>query len=154
MHLCADFHAGSSKEYLIFFLLYLNFRHLTNGAVIARCSQPRVGWFGWRSEEDEALLQAIGIACAMSDKRKSTNNDKEKLNSSTAEADGISFPHEDVISERGQEGAGRQVLIVDARSYTAAVANRAKGGGCECSGIVVFNTVIHLIFNHIFQIGV
>lgn len=25
------------------------------------------------------------------------------------------------------------MLIVDARSYTAAVANRAKGGGCEYS---------------------
>ena len=24
MHLCADFHAGPSKEYLIFFLLYYN----------------------------------------------------------------------------------------------------------------------------------
>lgn len=26
----------------------------------------------------------------------------------------------------------RKMLIVDARSYAAAVANRAKGGGCEC----------------------
>jgi len=26
------------------------------------------------------------------------------------------------------------LLIVDARSYAAAVANRAKGGGCECQG--------------------
>ena len=24
------------------------------------------------------------------------------------------------------------MLIIDARSYPAAVANRAKGGGCEC----------------------
>ena len=28
----------------------------------------------------------------------------------------------------------KKVLIMDARSYTAAVANRAKGGGCECPG--------------------
>lgn len=27
-----------------------------------------------------------------------------------------------------------KVLILDARSYAAAVANRAKGGGCECPG--------------------
>ena len=27
-----------------------------------------------------------------------------------------------------------RMLIVDARSYAAAVANRAKGGGCECPG--------------------
>ncbi|KFV67383.1 Myotubularin-related protein 4, partial [Dryobates pubescens] len=29
-------------------------------------------------------------------------------------------------------GAPQKLLILDARSYTAAVANRAKGGGCEC----------------------
>lgn len=28
-----------------------------------------------------------------------------------------------------------KLLILDARSYTAAVANRAKGGGCECEGL-------------------
>ena len=28
----------------------------------------------------------------------------------------------------------KRLLIIDARSYTASVANRAKGGGCECSG--------------------
>ncbi|KTG43705.1 hypothetical protein cypCar_00030895 [Cyprinus carpio] len=28
--------------------------------------------------------------------------------------------------------AAQKLLILDARSYTAAVANRAKGGGCEC----------------------
>ena len=38
---------------------------MTNGAVIARCSQPEVGWLGWRSQEDENLLHAIGTACAM-----------------------------------------------------------------------------------------
>lgn len=30
----------------------------------------------------------------------------------------------------------RKLLILDARSYAAAVANRAKGGGCECPGEV------------------
>lgn len=34
-----------------------------NGAVIARCSQPEVGWLGWRSSEDEELLKAIADAC-------------------------------------------------------------------------------------------
>lgn len=33
--------------------------------------------------------------------------------------------------------APQKLLILDARSYTAAVANRAKGGGCECEGIVI-----------------
>lgn len=39
-------------------------RHGGNGAVIARCSQPEVGWLGWRSAEDEDLLKAIADACA------------------------------------------------------------------------------------------
>lgn len=33
--------------------------------------------------------------------------------------------------------APQKLLILDARSYTAAVANRAKGGGCECEGTAV-----------------
>jgi len=39
-------------------------RHRGNGAVICRCSQPEVGWFGWRSTEDEELVQNIIQACA------------------------------------------------------------------------------------------
>jgi len=45
-----------------------------------------------------------------------------------------------VVNGNGAAGpdAGSQqpnsLLIVDARSYAAAVANRAKGGGCECQG--------------------
>jgi hypothetical protein len=39
-------------------------RHATNGAVLARCSQPEVGWLGWRSAEDEELIRAIADACA------------------------------------------------------------------------------------------
>ena len=40
-------------------------RHRRNGAVIARCSQPEVGWLGWRNDEDEKLLKAIATACAI-----------------------------------------------------------------------------------------
>lgn len=32
--------------------------------MISRCSQPEVGWFGWRSNEDEELVQNIVMACA------------------------------------------------------------------------------------------
>jgi len=38
------------------------FRHC-NGAVIARTSQPEVGWLFWRSKEDEKMIQAIITAC-------------------------------------------------------------------------------------------
>ena len=39
-------------------------RNTANGAVMARCSQPEVGWLGWRSSEDEELVRAIAEACA------------------------------------------------------------------------------------------
>ncbi|XP_045503305.1 myotubularin-related protein 4 isoform X1 [Colias croceus] len=38
-------------------------RHRGTGAVIARSSQPEVGWFGWRSSDDEGLLAAFVAAC-------------------------------------------------------------------------------------------
>jgi len=33
--------------------------------VIVRCSQPELGWFGWRCQEDEQLLSAIAIAAKL-----------------------------------------------------------------------------------------
>lgn len=77
-------------------------RHSASGAVIARSSQPEVGWLGWRSSEDERLLAAFVAACSADRSAPPTNNKQLKL------------------------------LIVDARSYASAVTNRARGGGCEC----------------------
>ena len=34
------------------------------------------------------------------------------------------------------DSSAKKMLIIDARSYAAAVANRAKGGGVECSGML------------------
>lgn len=53
-----------------------NYRHTGNGAVIARSSQPEVGWFGWRSGEDEDLIKAISDACNF-DRGPRTMLDKE-----------------------------------------------------------------------------
>lgn len=39
-------------------------RHKQSGAVIARSSQPEVGWLGWRNSKDEQLLKALADACA------------------------------------------------------------------------------------------
>lgn len=39
--------------------------------MIARCSQPEVGWLGWRSPQDEYLIGAIADACAF-DKGRNT----------------------------------------------------------------------------------
>ncbi|UJR13918.1 hypothetical protein I4U23_000923 [Adineta vaga] len=73
-----------------------------NGAVIARTSQPEIGWLFWRSKEDEKMIQAIINACNIA-----TNDSVSRENSSN------------------------RLLILDARSYAAAIANRAKGGGFE-----------------------
>jgi myotubularin-related protein 3/4 len=100
-------------------------RHSGNGAVIARCSQPEVGWLGWRSSEDEDLIKAISEACNF-DQR----NDKETMLSHSPG----SLHSEDSlqIAPSGLANKEKKVLIMDARSYTTAVANRARGGGCEC----------------------
>lgn len=55
-------------------------RHRVNGAVIARCSQPEVGWLGWRSSEDEELLKAIADACCVSSSQNSMRVCKSILN--------------------------------------------------------------------------
>ncbi|XP_076300036.1 phosphatidylinositol-3,5-bisphosphate 3-phosphatase MTMR4 isoform X2 [Lasioglossum baleicum] len=91
-------------------------RHVKNGAVIARSSQPELGWFGRRSAEDESLLKALSDACSY-DKGEST-----MVDSSTDTCDDAGATVDNT----------KKVLIVDARSYTIAVANRARGGGCEC----------------------
>ena len=87
---------------MLFYYLLSHFRH-SNGAVIARTSQPEIGWLFWRSKEDEKMIQAIINACKMPITKDSTPCE---INSN-------------------------RLLILDARSYTAALANRAKGGGFE-----------------------
>lgn len=41
----------------------LNCRHQKNGAVISRCSQPEISWWGWRNTDDEYLVTSIAKAC-------------------------------------------------------------------------------------------
>lgn len=87
-------------------------RNKSNGAVIVRSSQPELGWFGWRCEEDEHLLSAIAQAASL---------------------DNHAQNHNMTLSVTDMAAANTsQFLLLDARSYPAAVANRAKGGGCEC----------------------
>ncbi|XP_069727007.1 phosphatidylinositol-3,5-bisphosphate 3-phosphatase MTMR3 isoform X2 [Phaenicophaeus curvirostris] len=113
------------------------YRHQSNGAVISRCGQPEVSWWGWRNADDEHLVQSVAKACA-SDSRSNSN----KLVNGNCSRD---FPNGGDLSDvefdssisnaSGAESLAIQpqkLLILDARSYAAAVANRAKGGGCEC----------------------
>ncbi|XP_023589451.1 myotubularin-related protein 3 isoform X5 [Trichechus manatus latirostris] len=113
------------------------YRHQSNGAVIARCGQPEVSWWGWRNADDEHLVQSVAKACA-ADSRSSGS----KLSTRNSSRD---FPNGGDLSDvefdsslSNASGAEslviqpQKLLILDARSYAAAVANRAKGGGCEC----------------------
>ncbi|XP_008333909.1 phosphatidylinositol-3,5-bisphosphate 3-phosphatase MTMR3 isoform X1 [Cynoglossus semilaevis] len=108
------------------------YRHITTGAVIARCGQPEVSWWGWRNADDEHLVQSIAKACAVD-----SSPHKHVQNSSYT--NGSDLPDTEFESSMTNSTEvetlviqPHKLLILDARSYAAAVANRAKGGGCEC----------------------
>jgi myotubularin-related protein 3/4 len=106
-------------------------RHKATGAVIARCSQPEVGWLGWRNSKDEQLLKALSDACSF-DRGPCSDNTSERtrhnsMNSNESTPSSAEGSHEEVNMDEP-----KKILIVDARSYTSAVTNRARGGGCEC----------------------
>ncbi|XP_036000540.1 myotubularin-related protein 3 isoform X2 [Fundulus heteroclitus] len=108
------------------------YRHQSTGAVIARCGQPEVSWWGWRNADDEHLVQSIAKACAVDGSgRKHLANGSYTNGSDLPESD---FDSSMTNSSEVETLAiqPHKLLILDARSYAAAVANRAKGGGCEC----------------------
>ena len=152
-------------------------RHKRNGAVLGRCSQPEVGWLGWRSQEDETLLLSILNSCfydsANNPLRSRHPTPSKEIPSATTEewngdgslsiSNGSSANIEcgslkDLSEDSSCFTQGskkvcakhyfffivkkktlwqfaililQKMLIVDARSYATAVANRARGGGCE-----------------------
>ncbi|XP_073527656.1 phosphatidylinositol-3,5-bisphosphate 3-phosphatase MTMR3 isoform X3 [Phyllobates terribilis] len=120
------------------------YRHQNNGAVIARCGQPEVSWWGWRNADDENLVQSIAKACAIDSSRSSSsmmaNGSCSRNNINGGVLTDIDFvmcfnvPSDSSLSNvpPSPENQPQKLLILDARSYAAAVANRAKGGGCEC----------------------
>ncbi|XP_033989130.1 myotubularin-related protein 3 isoform X1 [Trematomus bernacchii] len=109
------------------------YRHQTTGAVIARCGQPEVSWWGWRNADDEHLVQSIAKACAV------VGSSRKHLTNGGGYSNGTDLPDTDFESSMTHStevetlaSQPHKLLILDARSYAAAVANRAKGGGCEC----------------------
>ncbi|KAG8450645.1 hypothetical protein GDO86_003063 [Hymenochirus boettgeri] len=109
------------------------YRHLRTGAVIARCSQPEISWWGWRNADDEYLVTSIAKACALNPGR-STNGSLNIKGSGDGNDNADTDFDSSLTACPGIDSGGipQKLLILDARSYTAAVANRAKGGGCEC----------------------
>lgn len=104
-------------------------RHEQSGAVIARSSQPEVGWLGWRNSKDEQLLQAISDACAFD---RGTQSSRSRHNSTASNESSSNPPSPEGSHEEVEMEEPKKILIVDARSYASAVTNRARGGGCEC----------------------
>ena len=136
-------------------------RHQTNGCVMVRSSQPLVGVLGWRSPDDERLLLAYSQSCALTSVQQAneakqnggptacmasnlTSNNVKKWGVASllrdesdeffSDSDEEGVPHYD--SEDDVRGLPK-LKVFDLRSYTAALGNRAKGGGCECTGVCV-----------------
>ncbi|KAK3565830.1 hypothetical protein QTP86_015812 [Hemibagrus guttatus] len=112
------------------------YRHQSTGTVIARCSQPEVSWWGWRNADDEHLVQAIARACSMDSSSTKTIRNRS-FSCDFQNGSGLSDVEFDSSMTNSSEVdylaiQPHKLLILDARSYAAAVANRAKGGGCEC----------------------
>ncbi|XP_037035625.1 myotubularin-related protein 4 isoform X4 [Bradysia coprophila] len=103
-------------------------RHKASGAIIARCSQPEVGWLGWRNANDEQLLKALVEACGYDSGEPQRRINLKSSQSSDSAPSSPEGSHEEVMVDEC-----KKILIVDARSYTSAVTNRARGGGCECA---------------------
>lgn len=111
--------------------LAFSLRHQSSGAVIARCGQPEVSWWGWRNADDEHLVQSIARACAVDGTcRRAVSNGSPEVTDGDLEPSPGHGPEE----AESLDVQPHPLLILDARSYAAAVANRAKGGGCECPG--------------------
>ncbi|KAH6933772.1 hypothetical protein HPB50_018251 [Hyalomma asiaticum] len=113
------------------------FKHHLYGTVIARSAQPEVGWLGWRSPQDETLIQAIADACSIDPGPAICNGldslpDDQRLDSDASDLSLLNGGLTASMHFEPRPAPQHKMLILDARSYTAAVANRAKGGGCEC----------------------
>ncbi|KAM9332068.1 phosphatidylinositol-3,5-bisphosphate 3-phosphatase MTMR4 [Pholidichthys leucotaenia] len=105
------------------------YRHQKNGAVIARCSQPELSWWGWRNTDDEYLVTSIAKACQTDPAAKGPVASRPR--GETQESSDGDFDSS-LAGTASCDNSTVKLLILDARSYPAAVANRAKGGGCEC----------------------
>ncbi|XP_031428279.1 myotubularin-related protein 4 isoform X3 [Clupea harengus] len=109
------------------------YRHQRNGAVIARCSQPEISWWGWRNTDDEYLVTSIAKACGLDRGTRGGGGLAGKARGDGPDSVDSDFDSSLTVCPGPDANvAPQKLLILDARSYTAAVANRAKGGGCEC----------------------
>ena len=123
-------------------VVWILFRHLTNGCIIARSSQPLVGVLGWRSGPDEAMILAISNSCAkgvVSRHPQTQIHDSIKMAGNGVVVNGVAPHHyydncKSLPALVEESYTPPKLLVLDLRSYTTSLANKVKGGGCECKG--------------------
>lgn len=104
-------------SFVLFIYCFLSYqRHKGSGCVLVRCSQPLVGVLSWRCQEDEKFFLVLAKSCAIS---------------KPTPTPGSNGGHREVSISNGHTQTTPSPLILDLRSYAAALGNRAKGGGCE-----------------------
>ena len=69
---------------------------------------------------------------------RTSDDSAHSLNNNSSDSPTPTFASNDITTNNSttattQHATTSKMLIIDARSYAAAMANRAKGGGCECS---------------------
>uniref|UniRef100_A0A7E4VM41 Phosphatidylinositol-3-phosphatase n=1 Tax=Panagrellus redivivus TaxID=6233 RepID=A0A7E4VM41_PANRE len=90
-------------------------RHTKSGGLLYRSAQPKITWLGTVNQADINYVEKLA----------KMNNDEPLVNGASANG-----------SANGAcagQTRNQKMLILDMRSYTAAWANRAKGGGFESS---------------------
>ena len=127
-------------------------RHVQTGAVLARCSQPEVGWLGWRSADDEDLVRALSEASAYDQPNVKDMNGSSETEKTDGSVDGVPSLKDLSAEVAAAVANSSKVLIVDARSYPAAVGNRARGGGVECIEYYPFAEIIFMSLGNIHNI--
>ena len=97
------------------FLWFFNITYIfSKGACLARCSQPEVGWLGWRSTNDENLVKAIADACAFDRAAAGSNKKIFKSNSTKlpSESDSnISHPSSSLSTMSNEKVSSLQVFV-------------------------------------------
>ena len=111
--------------------------------MLVRCGQPGVGGsiagiWTTRQPEDEQVISAISRAVAkdVASLRRSENGNHPPQNGSTVPADAHAENGKGPDASEASRPEMPLMLILDARSYLVAMANRSKGGGCESGWFV------------------
>lgn len=112
--------------------MFFQCRHAKNGAVLARCAQPLVGLFGYqRCVEDEELVTNIA-KMALLDRLQLMGKVRLAEMGSCVDLSSVTSNNKEVRDALNKAC----LLLVDMRTYTAAMGNRTRGGGTESKGEV------------------